>query len=122
MKPVAQALDILQGEERAYFGILLPTLTMCLKKLNDLNINHEIHVCKPLLSAIVAGIKRRFKTLLYDSENEVASAVHPSFKLTWLLFLVHAGIGNDDTKLMRNKIIKKNGAFHTIADERRVSF
>ena len=32
-----------------------------------------------LLSAIVAGIKRRFKPLLHNSENQVASALHRLF-------------------------------------------
>ena len=33
--------------------------------------------------------------------------MHPLFKLTWLLFLVHAEIGNEDIELVRNKIKKK---------------
>ena len=57
-----------------------------------------------LLSAIVAGIKRRFKPLLHDSENQAAFALHPSFKLTWLPSLVHAGIGIEGIELVRNKI------------------
>ena len=108
MKPVAQALDILQGEERTYFGVLLPTLTMCLKKLNYIKNNNEIHVCMPLVSAILNGIQRRFETLLNNTDNQLASALHPSFKLAWLLFLVHAGICNNDSiEMMRNQIKTK---------------
>ena len=69
-----------------------------------------------LLCAIVAGIKRRFKPLLHDSKNQVAFALHPLFKFTWLRFLVQAGIGNEDIESVRHKIIK-NGAVGTIADE-----
>ena len=39
-----------------------------------------------LLFAIVAGTKRRFKPLLHNSKIQVASALHGSFKLTWLSF------------------------------------
>ena len=53
-----------------------------------------------LLSATVAGIKGRFKPLLRNSENQIASALHRSFKLTWLPFLIHAGIGNEDIELI----------------------
>ena len=58
-----------------------------------------------LLSAIVAGIKRRFKPLLHDSENYVASVLHRSFKLIWLPSLVHAGIGYVGIELVRKKKI-----------------
>ena len=32
MKPIAQALDVVQGETNAYLGVLLPTLFICKKK------------------------------------------------------------------------------------------
>ena len=48
-----------------------------------------------LLSATVAGIKGRFKSLLHNSENQIASTLHRSFKLTWLPFLIYVGIGNE---------------------------
>ena len=47
-----------------------------------------------LLSATVAGIKGRFKPLLHNYENQIASALLRLFKLTWLPFLIHCGIGN----------------------------
>ena len=56
-----------------------------------------------LLFAIVAGIKRRFKPLLHNSENQVVVALHRSFKATWLPFLVQAGIGNEGVELVQNK-------------------
>ena len=54
------------------------------------------------LSATVAEIKERFKPLLHNSENQIslASALHRSFKLAWLPFLIHAGIGNEGIELM----------------------
>ena len=41
--------------------------------------------------------------MLHNSEVQVASALHRSFILTWLLFLVHAGIGNEGIELVQNK-------------------
>ena len=33
INPVSRALDVLQGEDKAYMGILLPTITVCLNLL-----------------------------------------------------------------------------------------
>ena len=107
MKPIAQALDILQGEERAYFGVLLPRLTMCLKKLK--HVETHIHVCKPLLVAVQNGIKRRFNALLNNNDNHLASAFHSCFKLAWLPFLAYAGFDNQSIDMLRNQIKRKMG-------------
>ena len=60
MKPLCQSLDILQSEEKAYYGILLPTVLVCAKKLTDMQEVGDLAVCKPLLSAVVDGLKKRF--------------------------------------------------------------
>ena len=105
MKPVAQALDILQGEERAYFGVLLPTLAMCLKKLN--HVQTTINICKPLLAATENGIKKRFGESLNSMENQLASAFHPCFKLAWLPYLEYAGFEKESIDTMKNQIKRK---------------
>ena len=105
MKPIAQALDILQGEEQAYFGVLLPTLTIGLKELKHVETN--IHVCKPLLVAVQNGIKRKFNALLNNNDNHLASAFHPCFKLGWLPFLAYAGFDNQSIDMLRNQIKRK---------------
>ena len=79
--------------------------------------SHTQGDCFQSLLSAIAGIKRRFKPSLHDSENQVASALRSLFKLIWLPFLVHAGIGNQGIELVRNKNKKKIGAFGTIADE-----
>ena len=48
MRPVSLALDQLQPEEKAFMGILLPTLAMAIKKLRDVLANNEVAVCVPL--------------------------------------------------------------------------
>ena len=42
MKPLFQSLDILQSKEKAYYGILLPTLLVC---ANDLGLAMNILKC-----------------------------------------------------------------------------
>ena len=54
MKPVAVALDILQGEEKCYFGAIYPKIKSFerkLKKLKDL-----VKVSQPLAHALLLGL------------------------------------------------------------------
>ena len=37
MKPVSQALNLLQRKAKAFIDLLLPTVAVCLKKLQKLN-------------------------------------------------------------------------------------
>ena len=48
--PVSLALDQLQSEEKAFIGILLPTLAMAIKKLRDVLANNEVAECVPLVT------------------------------------------------------------------------
>ena len=60
MAPIAKSLDKLQGEEDAYLGVLLPTIAITLRKLDD--IKEGLRFCGELVDAIQAAIKRRFST------------------------------------------------------------
>ena len=81
MHPVSQALDILQSEEKAYLGMLLPTIAMCLKRLRDMKESKNIKICLPLLNALVQGIEIRFSLQTEDNDCRLAAAFHPQFKL-----------------------------------------
>ena len=48
MSPIAMSLDILQEEEKAYMGRLLPTLGSVLVKLKSKR-NDDLNYCLPLL-------------------------------------------------------------------------
>ena len=86
MEPVAVALDILQGEEKCYFGAIYPTIKSLkrkLKKLKDL-----AKVSQPLVHALSAGFEKRFSTILDDivllaRDYVITTASHPIFKLKW---------------------------------------
>lgn len=59
MKPVARALDILQGDKQVYMGYLLPTLTM-LKRMLEYQAMKGLRICSPLVSALLDGIHKRY--------------------------------------------------------------
>lgn len=58
MEPLAQALDILQGDLGMYIGYLLPVLYTLKQKLVCLE-TKELNNCYPLITAIQSGLKKR---------------------------------------------------------------
>ena len=82
MKPVAVSLDILQGEDKAFMGILLPIISVCTTKLKILK-ESTLTYCAPLIDALIKGIEKRFSSQLEDMDCLLASGFHPQFKLTW---------------------------------------
>ena len=82
MKPVAQALNILEGENQsnAYMGYLAPTISLLKKKLHKKNVT--IPSLKPLFNALRAGLDKRF-SYVFDDEKIITAIVHPKFKNTW---------------------------------------
>ena len=81
-KPVAVALDYLQGEKHAYFGSLLPTIFVTKKRLDEM-INasgvDQLKHCKGYAEALLAGINKRFKHLESDEQCLLASAFSRNF-------------------------------------------
>ena len=86
-KPLCQSLDILQSEEKAYYGILLPTVLVCAKKLTDMQEIGDLAVCKPLLSAVLDGLKKRFQPCVESKDCLLSAAFHPHFELSWIPLL-----------------------------------
>lgn len=56
MKPLANALDILQADDKMYLGYLLPTVIATRRRLAALS---GLEYCRPLKSAIIDGIEKR---------------------------------------------------------------
>lgn len=77
MKPIAQALNILQSETKMFVGYLLPTLTILREKLEAKRASATI--CMPLVSALLNGIDERFADILIDPEAVAAAIIHPKF-------------------------------------------
>lgn len=90
MRPVAEALDIIQGEERACAGYILPTLYGIKACLNE-NIENDVFMSdfgKSMSETMLQCLSDRFgDTMKICEENKsliLAAAIHPCFKLAWL--------------------------------------
>uniref|UniRef100_T1II64 Uncharacterized protein n=1 Tax=Strigamia maritima TaxID=126957 RepID=T1II64_STRMM len=82
MVHLAQALDRLQGESDCYMGILLPTILTAANRLKSEE--PRLKVVKPLVKAILTGLKTRFGHYFDDKEFILATVTHPKSKLEWL--------------------------------------
>jgi hAT family C-terminal dimerisation region len=87
LKPLAIALDRLQGEHNTFQGEIIPLLLSTKLKLENLQ-NVNFKYCGPLIIAMLAGLSKRFPSFLNLSadvnESIVASVCHPLFKMRWV--------------------------------------
>ncbi|EFN68731.1 hypothetical protein EAG_10559, partial [Camponotus floridanus] len=86
--PVAEALDLLQGENNTYYGILLPCLVALRRKL-QLLVNKNWTFCKPLSEVFLNAVERRFDeffncTTTVAENAAIAALSYPRFKNRWL--------------------------------------
>ncbi|KAI7791423.1 hypothetical protein IRJ41_018873 [Triplophysa rosa] len=81
MKPVAMALNLLQGESSVHMGFLLPTLHQLQDKLKRLE--STCKVCQPLLKALQGGILKRFGEVMKEPELIAAAILLPKFRTAW---------------------------------------
>ena len=59
MRPMVDALDILQGEKNVGMGFLLPTITILQRKLQSMKEDSNITECKPLINSLLSSINER---------------------------------------------------------------
>lgn len=103
-RPIAQALDILQGNKVASYGFLLPTLISIkirLMKCQKLTFQY----CKNLVSGLITALETLFKNIFKVVEEgrnaAIAAAIHLQFKLKWLKSLL------DHTKINTMEALKE---------------
>ena len=60
MAPMCCALDVIQGEEKAYMGLLLPTLAITLKRLKILKSDGSLTICSSLIEKLQKSLNQRF--------------------------------------------------------------
>jgi hypothetical protein len=88
MKPLAIALDRLQGEDNTFQGEIIPLLISTKKKLEKLTNDHRLTYCEPLINVMLASLSRRFPSFMNLSEDAhdsiIASVSHPLFKMRWV--------------------------------------
>ena len=82
MQTMAQALDILQSEEKCYMGILLPTIVSLKKQL--LKTRENLKLASPLVDALLTGVEKRFSGYLGRNDLILSSLTHPQFRLRWV--------------------------------------
>ena len=75
MQPIAIALDKIQGNTNGYLGWLLPLSVTTVIRLREVR-NNLTH-CRPLVDAMLEGIKKRFDPMLENEECLLAAAFHP---------------------------------------------
>ena len=83
LEPLSRGLDILQGEDRCYYGTLLPTLTTIIKKTKA-EVPNLSSMTTGLAYAIESSIKRRFSHVFYSKDVIIAALTLPKFKVKWV--------------------------------------
>lgn len=85
-KPVAEGLDILQGDKHACLGYLLPTLFAIKKRISSsmLNTAHGESMRDVLIQSIETRFGSMMETTNQNRELYLASVTHPLFKMEWI--------------------------------------
>jgi len=88
MAPVAECLGILQSEENAFMGILLPNLRLMQEQLTSLRTDTSIKEGQALVNYLLENphdaniaFSGRFEHMFQDEDLLMATALHPHFKL-----------------------------------------
>uniref|UniRef100_A0A3Q2GKC2 BED-type domain-containing protein n=1 Tax=Cyprinodon variegatus TaxID=28743 RepID=A0A3Q2GKC2_CYPVA len=61
MTPLAKALDVLQSDRMGFSGVLVPTISILLERMEEMKRECRLHHCNPMVDAIISGIKKRFE-------------------------------------------------------------
>lgn len=106
LKPLALALDMLQGQTNIYFGFVLPTIASLKVKLEKLK-GENLKYLAPAVDELLLAVSNRFaKYLTLDDESTIIAAVsHPTFKLRWIATLGTIDSMEEKTKKIKNIFI-----------------
>lgn len=86
-RPIAEALDILQGETTMYYGLLIPCLMALRKKLQKLE-DTPLTYCQDLATTYGQSVEKRFEDFftLFTPKGQhaiIATLSYPRFKNKW---------------------------------------
>lgn len=82
MGTLFKALEVLQSDQMAYLGILVPTIAILVENLQTLK-QTSLQVCAPLVDAVLQGVETRFR-YLSGKKYLMATASHPMFRLSYV--------------------------------------
>ena len=68
LQPFARGLDILQGKDKCFYGMLLPTLETVLKKIRGIKADLFV-MTTGLAISIEDAIKHHFRSIFFDSKK-----------------------------------------------------
>ena len=84
MSPIAEAIDLLQGEKKCHYGYLLPTLKTTRRKIEAIRQRSTNMSCSSLVLNLVQGIKKRFHKLFSIKKEgksaDIGAVTHPLFE------------------------------------------
>lgn len=99
MKPLAQGLDLIQGDQEVCAGYLLPTLVNILAEWQEVERN-DLQYCAGMLCEMVCDLKNRFREEMSSEYFKIAAALHPNFKAFWV-----CGEELDELRTIMRKIL-----------------
>lgn len=80
-KPIAEVLDIMQGEEKAYLGMVLPLIRITIKKIEAIEENLIYSKC--LAKLLKESIHKRFNMDFKNKHYIISAVSFPTFKADW---------------------------------------
>ncbi|VVC29757.1 Ribonuclease H-like domain [Cinara cedri] len=112
VKPLLQALDIIQDDKSVFYGMIFPTLLCLQQKLMAIN-SENFTYCKLIRNSLLASLERRFSNILnlntIEADNAaIAAFSHPKFKKKWLNY-INISFHEKFLFLFKNKV----SAIHT---------
>ncbi len=103
MKPLTEALDFFQNEENMSVGCVLPVLSLLKKKIIAFKDDRTIIHCAPLVTSLLKGLEKRFRSFHENKSFRLASISDPHFKFSW----VTEEQKTEDIKLLKQEVNRR---------------